>query len=54
MTGTYKISGSKLVISIPKHEIKNFGTVGGTYTYTIKGCDNFSNSDGAYKWVRGE
>ena len=54
MTGTYKISGSKLVINIPKHEIQNFGTVGGTYTYTIKGCENFQNSDGAYKWVRGE
>lgn len=54
MTGTYKINGSKLVINIPKHEIKNFGTVGGTYTYTIKGCENFQNSDGAYHWVRGE
>jgi hypothetical protein len=54
MTGTYKINGSKLVIDIPKHEIKNFGTVGGTYTYTIKGCENFQNSDGAYKLVRGE
>ena len=54
MTGTYTISGSKLVINIPKHEIKNFGTVGGTYTYTIKGCENFQNSDGAYHWVRGE
>lgn len=54
MTGTYKINGSKLVIDIPKHEIKNFGTVGGTYTYTIKGCENFQNSDGAYHWVRGE
>lgn len=54
MTGTYKINGSKLVIDIPKHEIKNFGTVGGTYTYTIKGCENFQNSDGAYRWVRGD
>lgn len=54
MTGTYKINGSKLVIDIPKHEIKNFGTVGGIYTYTIKGCENFQNSDGAYHWVRGE
>ncbi len=54
MTGTYKIQGSKLIIEIPKHEIQNFGTVGGTYTYTIKGCDNFQNFDGAYKWVRGE
>ena len=54
MSGTYKIQGSKLIIEIPKHEIKNFGTVGGTYTYTIKGCENFQNSDGAYHWVRGE
>lgn len=54
MTGTYKINGSKLIISIPKHEIPNFGTVGGNYTYTIKGCGNFQNSDGSYKWVRGE
>lgn len=54
MSGTYKIQGSKLIIEIPKHEIKNFGTVGGTYTYTIKGCGNFQNSDGAYHWVRGE
>lgn len=54
MTGTYKINGSKLVIDIPKHEIKNFGTIGGIYTYTIKGCENFQNSDGAYHWVRGE
>ena len=54
MTGTYKINGSKLIIEIPKHEIKNFGTVGGTYTYTIKGCENFQNSDGAYHWVRGD
>ena len=54
MSGTYKIQGSKLIIEIPKHEIKNFGTVGGTYTYTIKGCENFQNSDGAYHWVRGD
>lgn len=54
MTGTYTISGSKLTINIPKHEIKNFGTVGGTYTYTIKGCDSFQNSADTYKWVRGE
>ncbi len=54
MSGTYKIQGSKLIIEIPKHEIKNFGTVGGTFTYTIKGCGNFQNSDGAYHWVRGE
>lgn len=54
MTGTYKISGSKLVIDIPKHEIKNFGTIGGTFTYTIKGCETFQNSDGGYHWVRGE
>lgn len=54
MTGTYKINGSKLIINIPKHEIPNFGTVGGTFTYTIKGCENFQNSDGAYHWVRGE
>jgi len=54
MTGTYKINGSKLVITIPKHEIQNFGTVGGTYTYNIKGCENFQNYDGAYHWVRGE
>ena len=54
MTGTYKIQGSKLIIEIPKHEINNFGTVGGTFTYTIKGCGNFQNSDGAYHWVRGE
>lgn len=54
MSGTYKIQGSKLIIEIPKHEINNFGTVGGTYTYTIKGCGDFQNSDGSYKWVRGE
>ncbi|MBP5574772.1 MAG: hypothetical protein J6X50_03410 [Bacilli bacterium] len=54
MTGTYTISGSKLTINIPKHEIKNFGTVGGTYTYTIKGCDSFQNSADTYQWVRGE
>lgn len=54
MTGTYKINGSKLIINIPKHEIPNFGTVGGTFTYTIKGCENFQNSDAAYHWVRGE
>jgi len=54
MSGTYKIQGSKLIIEILKHEIKNFGTVGGTFTYTIKGCGNFQNSDGAYHWVRGE
>ncbi|MBQ7996027.1 MAG: hypothetical protein IJ247_07455 [Bacilli bacterium] len=54
MSGTYKIQGSKLIIEIPKHEIKNFGTLGGTYTYTIKSCGNFQNSDGAYHWVRGE
>jgi hypothetical protein len=35
-------------------EIQNFGTVGGTYTYNIKGCENFQNYDGAYHWVRGE
>lgn len=54
MVGTYKISGSKLIIDIPKHEINNFGTVGGTYTYTIKDCKNFQNYDAAYHWVRGE
>ena len=54
MSGTYKIQGSKLIIEIPKHEINNFGTLGGTFTYTIKGCGNFQNSDGAYHWVRGE
>ena len=54
MIGTYKISGSKLVIDIPIHEIKNFGTVGGTYTYTIKDCNNFKNYEAAYHWVRGE
>ena len=54
MTGTYEISGSKLTITIPKHEIQNFGTVGGTYTYTIKGCDTFKDSVDTYKWVRGE
>lgn len=54
MTGTYKISGSKLVITIPKKEINNFGTIGGTYTYTIKNCGKFQNYEGAYQWVRGE
>ena len=54
MTGTYTISGSKLTIDIPKHEIKNFGTVGGTFTFTIKGCDSFQNSTDTYIWVRGE
>ena len=54
MSGTYTISGSKLVIEIPKTEIKNFGTVGGTYTYTINGCEEFKNSVDTYKWVRGE
>ena len=54
MSGTYKINGSKLVIEIPKHEIKNFGTVGGTYTYTISGCETFKNIDATYRWVRGE
>ena len=54
MTGTYTIKGSQLVIEIPEHEIKNFGTVGGTYTYTIQGCDFFRNNEGSYRWVRGE
>ena len=54
MTGTYTISGSKLTIVIPKHEIKNFGTVGGTFTFTIKGCENIQGSEGSYHWVRGE
>ena len=54
MTGTYKINGSKLVIEIPKHTINNFGTVGGTYTYTINGCRNFKNYADAFHWVRGE
>lgn len=54
MTGTYKISGSKLTIDIPKHEIKNFGTVGGITIYTIKGCGEFRNSVDTYHWVRGE
>ena len=54
MTGTYKISGSKLIIEIPKQEIKNFGTVGGTNTYTIKSSDSFQNSVDTYRWVRGE
>ena len=46
MTGTYTISGSKLVIEIPKHEIQNFGTVGGTSRYTITGCDSFFCASG--------
>ena len=54
MTGTYKISGSKLVIDIPKREIQNFGPVGGTFTYTIKDCGTFKNSVDTYQWVRGE
>lgn len=55
MTGTYKISGSKLVIDIPKHEINNFGTVGGTYTFTIKNCKYlYKGSTEAFHWVRGE
>lgn len=54
MTGTYTISGSKLVIEIPKHEIQNFGTVGGTSRYTITGCDSFKNTIDTYHWVRGE
>ena len=54
MTGTYTISGSKLVIEIPKHEIQNFGTVGGTSRYTITGCDSFKGTFDTYHWVRGE
>ena len=54
MTGTYTISGSKLVIEIPKHEIQNFGTVGGTSRYTITGCDSFKDTIDTYHWVRGE
>ncbi len=54
MTGTYKINGSKLVIEIPKHEIQNFGTVGGTFTFTIQGCDKLKSFSDTYLWVRGE
>ena len=54
MTGTYTVSGSKLVIEIPKHEIPNFGTVGGTSRYTITGCDSFKDTIDTYRWVRGE
>ena len=54
MTGTYTLSGFKLVIEIPKHEIKNFGTVGGTSRYTITGCDSFKDTIDTYHWVRGE
>ena len=54
MTGTYTISGSKLTIDIPEHEIKNFGTVGGIFTFTIKGCENIQGNEGSYHWVRGE
>lgn len=55
MTGTYTVSGSKLVITIPKTEIPNFGTVGGTYNYTIKNCKYlYSGNTEAYHWVRGE
>ena len=55
MTGTYKITGSKLVITIPETYINNFGTIGGTFTYTIKNCKClYSGSTEAYHWVRGE
>ena len=55
MTGTYKISGSTLTITIPETNIPNFGTVGGTYKYTIKNCKYlyYGNTE-AYHWVRGE
>ena len=54
MTGTYTINGSKLVIDVPKREINNFGTVGGTYTFTISSCTSFKNYMDTYNWVRGE
>lgn len=54
MSGTYTISGSSLTINIPVHEIKNFGTVGGTYKYTIKNCDTIYNAADSFHWVRGE
>lgn len=54
MTGTYTISGTKLVIDVPKRTINNFGTVGGTYTFTISSCTSFKNYMDTYNWVRGE
>ena len=38
----------------PKHEIQNFGTVGGTFTFTIQGCDKLKSFSDTYLWVRGE
>ena len=54
MVGTYKISGSKLTITIPERYINNFGTIGGTFTYTIKNGKLYYNGNEAYHWVRGE
>lgn len=54
MTGTYKIQGSKLIIDVPEHYIQNFGTVGGTFTFTIQGCDKLKSFSDTYLWVRGE
>ena len=54
MTGTYKIQGSKLIIDVPEHYIQNFGTVGGTFTFTIQGCDKLKSFSDTYVWVRGE
>ena len=55
MNGTYKVAGSKLTISIPETYINNFGTVGGTYVYTIQNCQRlYINGRDAYHWVRGE
>ena len=55
MVGTYKISGSKLTITIPEKYINNFGTVGGTFTYTIKNSKYlYYGGAEAYHWVRGE
>lgn len=55
MVGTYKISGSKLTITIPEKYINNFGTIGGTFIYTIKnGKYLYYNGREVYHWVRGE
>ena len=54
MSGTFKISGSTITITIPVHDIKNFGPVGGTYKYTIRNCDTIYNASDSFHWVRGE
>ena len=55
MTGTYKISGSKLTITIPEREIQNFGKIGGVTVCTIKNCKYlYEGGVEVYHWVRGE